>query len=697
LLLDKALEYAERGWKVFPIKAGTKVPATQNGFKDATSDTSIVAAYFQTKPNNTPNIAVATGSDSGFFVIDVDPRNGGSVPDGLPETLTAITGGGGLHYYFRYPTETYTIEVHERDTDKGYQWRRCLSEGVDVKADGGYVLVPPSKTISEYRYIDETVPIADAPDWLLEASQKPYNENLRVEYADTSYDTTDTRPGSIFNRTATWPEILEPHGWVQVYQDGDEVFWRRPGKSEGISASTGYAGLDILYVFTSSTELEASCGYSKFAAHSYLDYGGSFRDCAKSLDTSVTIDTANLVSAYNAESRVDGTSILVKKEDYHFEPAFPPDHFVSKFIEFVSLQTDAALEYSEACGLGVLATVGYKCRATLAPYPGGLSPNLYTILVGGTTRSRKSTVQRIGAELVNSVIPSATLPSKATPEAFVKALADRNGISALWTPDEFGISLSEMYNRDFMTGLEALLLTIYAGDDYVYQRSMDSIVVRQPSLNITGAATPESLGRSGPNAVETGLLPRFGIVFPKTLPEARPVDMASPDLAVKRAELVTILQQIHTWSHSNNDIVFGAASLKSLNDTEGRLLASGQQYVRLPTMLYKLGLLSAIGRREVSVNQGDVLAASRVVERWKQGVDNLLPLLYKSTSDPLFDRQLEFALSVLDNHGGKAPRTIIADALAVRKSRLNEIEDTLLDRGKIRLDMKDGGKLWIRL
>src|SRR5690606_27770507 len=130
-----------------------------------------------------------------------------------------------------------------------------------------------------------------------------------------------------------------------------------------------------------------------------------------------------------------------------------------------------------------------------------------------------------------AILPSSLLPSRATPEALIKKLANNSGIPSLWTPDEFGISLAQIYNTSYMATLEELLLTVYAGDDYTYERSMDSIVVRKPLLNIIGASTPESIGRSGATALESGLLPRFGIVYPSKLPPIRQVGNVSSDLA----------------------------------------------------------------------------------------------------------------------------------------------------------------------
>ena len=95
--------------------------------------------------------------------------------------------------------------------------------------------------------------------------------------------TAGTRPGDDYNRRALWPEILEPVGWTGVYERGGETFWRRPGKTIGISATTNFGGSDLFYPFTSSTEFEADKSYSKFAVYTVLHHGGDFAAAARAL------------------------------------------------------------------------------------------------------------------------------------------------------------------------------------------------------------------------------------------------------------------------------------------------------------------------------------------------------------------------------------------------------------------------------
>jgi len=132
---EAALIYASWGWHVLPVVPNGKVPATQHGVKDATTDQEQIARWWMQNPDF--NIGIAAGERSGIVVFDVDPRNGGDsswikwvdangqTPDGAMQ----MTAGGGEHHIAFYDPEI----------------RSCkLSDGVDLLSDGRYFVAYPS-------------------------------------------------------------------------------------------------------------------------------------------------------------------------------------------------------------------------------------------------------------------------------------------------------------------------------------------------------------------------------------------------------------------------------------------------------------------------------------------------------------------------------------------------------------------------
>ena len=160
-MLKAALAYARRGVPVFPCEPGAKRPLTRNGHWDATKAPHAIERWWKRWPS--ANVGVPTGKKSGVVVLDVDVDDGG--PESLarlervgvpvPKTARTRTGGGGVHVFFRYLRGT------EIRNSAG-----MLGPGLDVRGEGGYVVVPPSRTQGTYEWVDSS-PLAEA-SWLIE-------------------------------------------------------------------------------------------------------------------------------------------------------------------------------------------------------------------------------------------------------------------------------------------------------------------------------------------------------------------------------------------------------------------------------------------------------------------------------------------------------------------------------------------------
>jgi putative DNA primase/helicase len=158
--LEQALAFVELGWAVFPLVPNTKRPLTANGFKDASKSAYAVRKWWETTPD--ANIGIATGEPSGLAVVDVDVKNGAKGREslgllkGLEPTLTVATPSGGWHMYYLRP-------------EGGLRCRNGLLPGIDLKADGGYVVGPGSEIDGRpYEWTDPEARVAALPACVLE-------------------------------------------------------------------------------------------------------------------------------------------------------------------------------------------------------------------------------------------------------------------------------------------------------------------------------------------------------------------------------------------------------------------------------------------------------------------------------------------------------------------------------------------------
>jgi hypothetical protein len=523
--------------------------------------------------------------------------------------------------------------------------------------------------------------IALAPVELLNLIIKPDIVEAHVSKVD---DPNDTRPGTLFNQQTTWESLLEPAGWTLERESGVEQFWCRPGKLHAISATTNYEGSGLFLAFTTSTPFEAGRGYDKVGVHAVINFGGDVGAALADIKA-----TWVGPSQFFDLSELDGRApVVVTKEPYSFSSSLPDNHFIKEYIAYANKQTDAPLEYHEAAALSLLALATTNLRANLAPYPGGLRTNLYLCLVGTTTRSRKSTSQSICEDLASPLVPYGILPSKSTTEALVNKLAFHAGAS-VWMPDEMGMNLAEISSRTHLQGVEDLLLTLYAGKEYVYAKVAETITIKNAHLSVLGASTPEALALMGPTAMLGGLLPRFGIVFPATLPDARPA-VSIEDLSDTRLALLKHLRKVVQYTDEHPVTFFSEGAITVLNAAENSIVDTGAHTARLPAMLYKVAALIAAARLASAVGTSDAESAREIVYRWKAGADHLQPFLRRKSGDIEFDRVLHVTLNALLALGGVAHRSAVAREIGTSKQKLDMIQATLEDRGLIKIDRTKG-------
>ncbi len=252
-----AVAMARTGLHVFPVRVGSKTPATKRGFTAATRNTRTLAKYWRANPNF--NIGIATGA-SGLVVIDCDtgkpwPESAGDKPgnvqDGadmlavlseragvppeswLHDVPSVVTPSGGMHFFWKAPPGV-TIKS---SVGKVAPW-------VDVRAHGGYVVGPWSSTaeghyqpligwdhVVQVDTVDVTTPVStpvmtsvtlDAPpcpDWLLAllttsaTSANPATSGVA--------DVSDSDPLTVLRRRMAQPMVSDSARYVDRAISGE--------------------------------------------------------------------------------------------------------------------------------------------------------------------------------------------------------------------------------------------------------------------------------------------------------------------------------------------------------------------------------------------------------------------------------------------------------------------------------------------
>jgi P4 family phage/plasmid primase-like protien len=314
-MLAAAHEYRRRAWRVIQLHSvgpdgrtcscqrGAQCPSAgkhpiENRWQNSPAYSAAdIQALWDERPN--ANIGIATGLPSGFWVLDIDPKSGGMESMGnltaahgaLPATFVVKTGSGGYHYYFLLPDD---FEV--QNDQSGY-----VAPGIDVRGRGGQVVAAPSVTDKGPYEIVTDLPVAQAPQWLLDAVHKP-------EHGDVEIITADDLPK---------PEDIEPAEWDRLNRYANQAIGRERDRLRKLELS-GWDGEPW-----NGTTFEVSCALIEFVNSPWCSYSlGQARNDVMTLTPRDTEGFDNYTVAKTFQSAVNtvGEKARAMPENRQREP-----------------------------------------------------------------------------------------------------------------------------------------------------------------------------------------------------------------------------------------------------------------------------------------------------------------------------------------------------------------------------------------
>ena len=308
-LMPIALRFLAQGISVVPTAAdGSKRPAF--AWERFQTELPMVEELLMWVKDGVDGIGVVTGAVSGNLemlelegravaqkmhleITDIANRcNLGDVWQRLNQGYVEMTPSGGLHWLYRLSDATLpgNTKLARKPGENG---------GVDVwaetRSEGGFTITAPSgggthPSGGNWTLIGgsiETIPTISAKERaglhsiFAMFDEMPKAQAIAAEVSPRK-DGVAT-PGDDYNERTTWEQILTPLGWSIVYRKDESIVWRRPGKSEGISATTNYKGTDKFRVFSTSTIFDSERSYDKFGAYATIAHNGDFKAAASDL------------------------------------------------------------------------------------------------------------------------------------------------------------------------------------------------------------------------------------------------------------------------------------------------------------------------------------------------------------------------------------------------------------------------------
>jgi hypothetical protein len=379
-LLPIALRFLQQGISVVPTaNDGSKRPAfAWQQFQHQLPTAEQLITWFD---DSVQGIGVITGKISGNLemlelegravankmhveIRDIAHNSGlGELWIRINDGYVEMTPSGGIHWLYR---------VSDADLPGNTKLARKPGEngGVDVwaetRSEGGFTITAPSGGPTHpsggswklIRGTPESIPtISSSERAALHSIFSMFDEMPKAESVTSEVGQAKTpgalSPGDDFNEKMTWDEILKPLGWTAIYNKGEATVWRRPGKNEGISATTNFNGNGKLYVFSTSTVFDSETSYSKFAAFAHLNHGGDFKSAAANLRNQGygaqglnSFDLSNTLKPTNSlQAPVQAASSPVDEDNSTWKPIELKDYYDGLFqapIATILKRTDGA-------------------------------------------------------------------------------------------------------------------------------------------------------------------------------------------------------------------------------------------------------------------------------------------------------------------------------------------------------------------
>lgn len=323
-------------------------------------------------------------------------------------------------------------------------------------------------------------------------------------------------------------------------------------------------------------------------------------------------------------------------------PLRMPEGFIRRYVDVALQRTDAPAEAHALTAVGVLsALAGPRVRLPLAYRADGVRLGLWTMNVVDSTSGRKSTVLEFGSDILRQVLgDDAILPWKGSPEAFIQALATRDGQAAVFARDEYSGLLAGIRRGGYLAGLAQDFIRAFDGLPITMgrtakmsrktgQRIDDSDRVREPYLIKLCAATRTSFVETATvEDVLDGLLARF-VYTSGSAEEQRPRTMTTAIEDAWRA-VVDAARDFHSRAGELLRVTIPEPVLdleweleKAYKDTalkHARPDVARPVMKRLAETVLKVAALLAIDRARdgsAAVEPQDFEAAAGLAESWK--------------------------------------------------------------------------------
>lgn len=410
------------------------------------------------------------------------------------------------------------------------------------------------------------------------------------------------------------------------------------------------------------------------------------------------------VLIHDDEMLVRADSIMSKEDikeanEYHT--------IIDDYTKWATTATDAAPQYHVGVGISILSVLLASSLRLYTQF-GEIKPNIWLMIIGDTTTSRKSTSMEMGTDIIDEIFPSALLATDGTVEGLITSIAARPGKVSLFHRDEVSGLLEAMAKKEYNAGMLEAFTKLYDGKRMKRTLRREQIDVNDPVfIMITGGTKEGVFSALNINHIRSGFAPRFCYISADT--DLTRVRGLGPKTASSRAErnaLVAKFEDIfdaHSTFDSanpfaevtNKEVTLTDEAWTLYNLYDSRLMDIAQDSNvadRLTPMLSRLAMsglkmsmliaASAVtdSNAEITVTDKDIKKAFSYVDEWKRYSLEIVLNAGRSESDRLISDTLSL---IVDAGATGIARPRVMQALKLNTRNAQFVFSTLEERGLI--------------
>lgn len=396
--------------------------------------------------------------------------------------------------------------------------------------------------------------------------------------------------------------------------------------------------------------------------------------------------------------------------------AIEEDSFVVEYKKWGTAATDAPEHYHElACfmALSSLTASGLKLETSF----GDLVPNLWGMILGESTLTRKTTVMRMAMDIVSDLDDEIILATDGSAEGLLTGLSERPKRVSVFYKDEISGFFDSINRKDYLAGMPETLTMLYDVPKFL-QRLLrkEKITIVEPYFIFFGGGIRDKVySLVDEEYVLSGFLPRFLVVSGENdLSRVRRTGPPTQDTwNLKQRVLSSMGQMKETYNLQASVEVAGQHILmpsrveaklsedawKLYGDLEMQLIHEGTNSpfsnVALPTFqrlgfsMLKMSILIAASRKEprenrtILIDTKDIKQAAFYIQKWgRYSVD-----LVMNAGKPNLEKTLDKVLMHIRGDPGCTKSSVM---LRYRFSsrEMKDVIETLTDRGLITMSKK---------